>query len=62
MCGHRHLTEQVDACLYMYDIASDEGCCTQSIEFSNDRKGFNQLWSRKETMKDFLVPISWSRQ
>jgi hypothetical protein len=34
----------------MYDIAGDTGCCTASIDFTNDRKGFNQMvkWSRKE--------------
>lgn len=41
------------ACLYMYDRASDAGCCTQSIDFSNTKSGFNQMvkWSRKEAVK-----------
>jgi transposase len=49
--------DKFDACLYMYDIASDMGCCTRSVVFSNDRKGFNQLvrWSRKEALKEFPV-------
>lgn len=46
-----------NACLYMYDIGSDQGVCTKSIEFSNDKKGFNQMvkWSRKEALKDFPI-------
>lgn len=45
--------EKFNACLYMYDRASDAGCCTKSIEFANTRQGFNQLvrWSRKEAQK-----------
>lgn len=45
--------EKFNACLYMYDRASDVGCCTKSIEFANTRQGFNQLvrWSRKEAHK-----------
>ena len=36
-------------CLYMYDRASDVGCCTKSIDFDNTKSGFNQMvkWSRK---------------
>lgn len=45
--------EKFTACLYMYDRLSDEGCCTDSIDFENTRKGFNQMvkWSRKEAFK-----------
>ena len=41
------------ACLYMYDRASDVGCCTKSIDFANTKSGFNQMvrWSRKEAVK-----------
>ena len=47
------------ACLYMYDRASDVGCHTKSIDFSNTKSGFNQLvkWSRKEALKD--CPLSY---
>lgn len=40
------------ACLSMLDA---EGCSTPSIEFTNDRHGFNQLvrWSRKESLKGY---------
>lgn len=43
------------ACLYMYDRASDMGCCTKSVDFANTKSGFNQLvkWSRKEALKDY---------
>ena len=43
------------ACLYMYDRASDVGCCTKSIDFDNTKSGFNQMvkWSRKEAVKDY---------
>ena len=43
------------ACLYMYDRASDAGCCTKSVDFANTKSGFNQLvkWSRKEALKDY---------
>lgn len=42
-------------CLYMYDRASDVGCCTKSIDFDNTKSGFNQMvkWSRKEAVKDY---------
>ena len=45
------------ACLYMYDRASDVGCCTKSIDFDNTKSGFNQMvkWSRKEAVKDYPV-------
>lgn len=51
--------EKFNACLFMYDIASDMGCGTKSIEFSNTKTGFNQLvrWVRKEAIKDY--PISF---
>ena len=44
------------ACLYMYDRASDVGCCTKSIDFDNTKSGFNQMvkWSRKEAQAGFL--------
>ena len=47
--------EKFDACLFMYDTGSDMGCCTQSVQFPNNKTGFNQLvkWSRKEALKDF---------
>lgn len=40
------------ACLSMLDA---EGCNTPSIEFTNDRRGFNQLvrWARKESLKEY---------
>lgn len=40
------------ACLSMLDA---EGCSTPSIEFTNDRPGFNQLvrWARKESLKGY---------
>lgn len=49
--------EKFDACLFMYDIASDMGCCTQAVQFQNNKTGFNQLvkWSRKEAHKDFRI-------
>ena len=45
------------ACLYMYDRASDVGCCTKSIDFDNTKSGFNQMvkWSRKEAVKNYPV-------
>ena len=45
------------ACLYVYDILSDMGCYSKTVEFSNDKTGFNQLvrWSRKEALKDFQI-------
>jgi transposase len=41
----------------MYDMASDVGCCTESIDFPNSKTGFNQMvkWSRKEALKGFLL-------
>ena len=47
--------DKFTACLYMYDMASDAGCCTESIDFPNNRTGFNQMvkWSRKESQKGF---------
>ena len=47
--------DKFTACLYMYDVASDTGCCTESIDFPNSRTGFNQMvkWSRKEAQKGF---------
>ena len=47
--------DKFTACLHMYDMAGDTGCCTASIDFANDRKGFNQMvkWSRKEAQKGF---------
>ena len=46
------------ACLYMYDRASDVGCCTKSIDFDNTKSGFNQMvkWSRKEAVKGYPLP------
>ena len=40
--------DKFTACLYMYDRASDAGCCTKSIDFANTKSGFNQMvrWSR----------------
>ena len=45
--------DKFTACLYMYDRASDVGCCTKSIDFDNTKSGFNQMvrWSRKEAVK-----------
>ena len=47
--------DKFTACLYMYDIASDVGCHTESIDFTNTRTGFNQMvkWSRREAQKGF---------
>ena len=47
--------ENFTACLYMYDRASDVGCCTKSINFANTKSGFNQMvkWSRKEAVKGY---------
>ncbi len=47
--------EKFTACLYMYDRASDVGCCTKSIDFANTKPGFNQMvrWSRKEAVKGY---------
>ena len=47
--------DKFTACLYMYDMAADTGCCTESIDFPNSRTGFNQMvkWSRKEAQKGF---------
>ena len=47
--------EKFNACLFMYDIASDMGCGTKSVEFKNTKQGFNQLvkWARKECIKEY---------
>lgn len=47
--------DKFNACLFMYDIASDMGCGTRSVEFRNDRQGFNQLlkWARKECVRGY---------
>ena len=47
--------EKFNACLFMYDIASDMGCGTKSVEFKNTKQGFNQLvkWARKECLKEY---------
>lgn len=44
--------ETFTACLSMLD---DEGCSTPSIEFNNNKTGFNQLvrWARKEAMGEY---------
>lgn len=49
--------DSLTACLQMYDIASDSGCHSVTVEFINDRPGFNQLvrWSRKECLKGYPV-------
>ena len=49
--------DKFTACLYMYDRASDEGCCTKSINFANTKSGFNQMvrWSRKEAIKGYSL-------
>jgi transposase len=49
--------DKFTACLFMYDMASDVGCCTESVDFSNSKTGFNQMvkWSRKEAQKGFLL-------
>lgn len=46
-----------DACICMYDLASDEGCRTDGVEFPNNKTGFNQLmkWVRKEIVKGYPV-------
>ena len=47
--------EKFNASLFMYDIASDMGCGTKSVEFKNNKQGFNQLvkWARKECLKEY---------
>ena len=47
--------DKFTACLFMYDIASDMGCGTKSVEFKNTKQGFNQLvkWARKECIKEY---------
>ena len=47
--------EKFNACMFMYDIASDMGCGTKSKEFKNTKQGFNQLvkWARKECLKEY---------
>ena len=47
--------EKFNVCLFMYDIASDMGCGTKSVEFKNTKRGFNQLvkWARKECLKEY---------
>lgn len=47
--------DKFNACLFMYDIASDMGCGTKSVEFKNTKQGFNQLvkWARKECIKEY---------
>lgn len=49
--------DKFNARLYMYDIASDMGCCTKGVEFPNNKTGFNQLvkWSRKEALKEYPI-------
>lgn len=47
--------DKFNACLFMYDIASDMGCGTKSVEFKNTKQGFNQFvkWARKECIKEY---------
>lgn len=47
--------KKFNACLCMYDTISGSRCYTKSVEFTNDKTGFNQMvkWSRKEGLKDF---------
>ena len=47
--------DKFNACLFMYDIGSDMGCGTKSVEFKNTKQGFNQLvkWARKECIKEY---------
>ena len=54
--------EKFNVCLFMYDIASDMGCGTKSVEFKNTKQGFNQLvkWARKECLKEYPLTLSWS--
>ena len=51
--------DKFTACLYMYDRGSDVGCCTEGIDFSHNKTGFNQLvkWSRREAQKGFPLPF-----
>lgn len=46
--------ETFTACLSMLD---DEGCNTPSVEFHNNKAGFNQLvrWARKEVLKGYPI-------
>lgn len=52
------------ACLSMLDIATDEGRSSQTVEFANNKHGFNQLvkWSRKEAVREakltFLMEVT----
>ena len=49
--------DKFSACLYVYDILSDMGCYSKTVDFSNDKTGFNQLvkWSRKEALNGYQV-------
>ena len=49
--------DKFSASLYVYDILSDMGSYSKTVEFTNDKTGFNQLvkWSRKEALKDFPI-------
>ncbi len=51
--------QKFTACLGMLDISSDTGCFTQSVDFHNNKTGFNQLvrWSRREAQKGFDLPF-----
>ncbi len=51
--------EKFTACLYTYDIGSDAGSHTKSVDFPNNKTGFNQLvrWSRREARKGFDLPF-----
>lgn len=42
------------ACLSMLD---DEGCSTPSVDFTNNKQGFNQLirWTRKEMLSEYPI-------
>lgn len=52
------------ACMSMLDIGSDAGISSETVEFTNDKHGFNQLvkWSRKEAVKEaeltFLMEVT----
>lgn len=47
--------KKFNACLCIHDIKTNQFRFTKSVEFSNDKQGFNQFikWSRKEGLKDF---------
>ena len=46
--------DKFTACICLYDMCSNKASYSKTVEFSNDRKGFNQFvkWSRKEAYRN----------